>query len=402
MRINVFPFEMLFSSTNIPFCICTNEDIVFRFPSKDQSIFTKRFIKICLLDFFSRDKTSGPVIHFLNPGFYLGIVQLDQSTYLIIGPGIGRSYSIDEILPWMNSTLYEDNQDVFLRYLTSLSPITFANFQSTLRMAVYLYNGSELNFPDIKAEESLLLKAQVNTKLTNSLFEDREYMNFHTPEFLEAQLTEAIEQGNFAALESVAQHPAVGRPGVLSFDPEKQTRYMFVTVVSVCARAAMRGGLDYELACSMADVYCQRMDQLSDPVQILLLQNEMANDFCHAVHESAAYADYSPVIHSCINYIHMHTHDPICLNDLASYSHLSERRLSSRFQREVGCNIIDYIHKIKLEEAKMLLSSTNRSISQIAAFLSYSSQSYFTALFSKYYKVTPLQYRQSGHHPFEK
>ena len=390
------PCEMLYNSTNIPICICTQEEIQYSCPDDKIPVFTQRYVQFFLSDFQKQKNTFSPIIYFLNPGYYLGIIQLDEDLYMLLGPAVGRNYTSDEVVPWINAPLYNDNRDTFLRTMIGLHPVSIAAVQSTFRLAVYIYNQSILEPSAFEINESLNLKEQVNSKLTQSLFDDREANSFHTPEIIELQLTEAIRKGNMAALERISQQPVTGRSGTLSLDKERQLRYLFVTIVSVFARAAMQGGLDYELACSMADSYCQRMDQLSDSNQILILQYEMAKDFCHMVHNSMHHSDYSPTIQTCMDYIHMHTHDPIHLKDLSKVCFLSERRLSAKFRKEVGCNIVDYIQNTRLDEAKMLLAHSHHSISQIATFLSFSNQSYFTSVFKKHCKLTPLEYREKS------
>ena len=59
----------------------------------------------------------------------------------------------------------------------------------------------------------------------------------------------------------------------------------------------------------------------------------------------------------------------------------------------------EFIMRCKLEEAKSLLTYTDKSISEISSYLCFSSQAYFQNVFKKKYKITPNEYRrQSGIH----
>jgi AraC-like DNA-binding protein len=55
----------------------------------------------------------------------------------------------------------------------------------------------------------------------------------------------------------------------------------------------------------------------------------------------------------------------------------------------------EYVQREKMEEAVFLLRHTATSLSEIAAYLNYSSQSYFTQQFKKYTGETPERYRRS-------
>lgn len=55
--------------------------------------------------------------------------------------------------------------------------------------------------------------------------------------------------------------------------------------------------------------------------------------------------------------------------------------LSTKFKKETGMIISDYIMKEKIEEAKRLLRYTDKSATAIAAYLGFSSQSHFLTRF---------------------
>jgi AraC-like DNA-binding protein len=169
---------------------------------------------------------------------------------------------------------------------------------------------------------------------------------------------------------------------------------MFVTTVSVISRAAMRGGVSYENACSLADIYCQKMDSLSNLNDIQQLQFQMLRDFCKES-EKCNNSIHTPIIQEVCDYINKHSHEQISLEDLANICHLSPRRLSYKFYQEMNVSVVDYIHYIKLEEAKLLLRYSHHSISEISNYLGYTTQSYFTSKFKKHHKLTPHEYKTS-------
>ena len=229
-------------------------------------------------------------------------------------------------------------------------------------------------------------------RLNRYMSENREANWFHTPQSLENEITHAIASGNVEKIKSMLSHGMSGNLGILSHDPERQIRYMFVTAAAVFARAAMRGGLDYELCCSMADTFCQQMDALHTFDRILSLEYEMPLAFAEKVRETK-HARYSPLIESCCSHIYKHIHEPVRLEALAREHGMSTRGLSLRFRRETGLSVVDFINAAKMEEAENLLLHSGHAISEISAFLGFSSQSYFTSVFRKHRKVTPAVFR---------
>ena len=72
---------------------------------------------------------------------------------------------------------------------------------------------------------------------------------------------------------------------------------------------------------------------------------------------------------------------------------MSRRYLSTKFKKETGMTLSQYIQEQKIGKAKSLLKSTDRSILEIATYLGFSSQGYFQNVFKKLTGMTPKDYR---------
>lgn len=67
-----------------------------------------------------------------------------------------------------------------------------------------------------------------------------------------------------------------------------------------------------------------------------------------------------------------------------------------KFKTELGFTIGAFITRCKLEEAKMLLTYSTKSLAEISSYLCFSSQPHFQSLFKKQYHMTPLEYRKKS------
>ncbi|CQR47241.1 Arabinose operon regulatory protein [Paraliobacillus sp. PM-2] len=94
-------------------------------------------------------------------------------------------------------------------------------------------------------------------------------------------------------------------------------------------------------------------------------------------------------------YIYQHFKENITLDILSKLTHLNKFYLSHTFKNEIGRTPIEYLNYCRIEEAKVLLSTTNYSISQIATVIGYSSQSYFSEVFKKYESTSPSEFRKN-------
>lgn len=386
-------YRHLYGVSGIPMCIVERGTVLLSLPEEAAEVFTPRFLDLCRTDYevYAQSHT-GPLLMMLNPGYYLAVARLEGDRVLVLGPGALAQFAWSELLPWMKAPLFADNHSAMGRLLMSQAPTTAPQFFYTLSMALYLATGELLDPDTFSPFDADFLHYRVQPSLTQYMFDARESEGFHTPYSLEVQLSHAVETGNLELLKRVRLHGASGRLGRLSLNPDRQMRYMFVTTVAVFGRAALRGGLHYEKAYSMADIYCQRMDAMTNPADIEQLQSQVIEDFCRAVAELKT-GQYSPEVRRCYTYIQQHTHEKITLEMLAEHCGLSGRRLSEKFKKETGSSVVDCIHRIKMEEAELLLRDSDYTLGEISSYLGYANQSHFISVFRRRYGMTPMQYR---------
>lgn len=83
----------------------------------------------------------------------------------------------------------------------------------------------------------------------------------------------------------------------------------------------------------------------------------------------------------------------ICLKNLAKIINLHPVYLSRSFPVYFGCNIGEYIRKIKIEKSLGLLNQKQFSLSDISYSSGFADQSHFNRCFKEAYNITPNQYR---------
>ena len=73
---------------------------------------------------------------------------------------------------------------------------------------------------------------------------------------------------------------------------------------------------------------------------------------------------------------------------------ISLRQLNAKSKRELGHSILDEIARLRIEEAKRLILSTDDKLSAIAAATGFCNASYFSKVFQKVTGLTPHDWRQ--------
>ena len=122
----------------------------------------------------------------------------------------------------------------------------------------------------------------------------------------------------------------------------------------------------------------------------------MPIDFAKRVAQQQLPSGISQEVHDCMQYIAAHINEPVCVDDVVTFSGKSRAYLFKKFNVELQMSIGSYITQCRLREAKSLLKYTDKPLGEISNYLCFSSQSHFQNVFKKQYGITPLEYRKRG------
>jgi AraC-like DNA-binding protein len=385
----------LYESTSVPICICRKDGtIVFSHPSSIIGVYTTEFINQCIQDFQTqRRDPSHPLLLMIMSAFFLGIIECSADEYLILGPTSSVQIKQKDLHDFCQIAVHPNQILEFSAAVTRTPIMSYRQFASLVAVAIRLCTGLDTRFEEIVLQNNTSAQVEPDKELTRQVFELRENEILHTPYEFEQGMLAAVEAGDVARLTALVLQPITGRAGQMSSDTLRQEKYTFISAAAQFSRAAVRGGMNYEAACSLADVYCQQMDVMQRVQDISALLFQMTLDFCRHVHESQGKPNYSHPVRACCDYIFAHLHENIPMKVLAQVSGFCTKSISQKFIAETGYSIPDYIHREKMMEAAQLLEFSTHSISDISNYLQYSSQSYFTRIFRDIHKMTPRQYR---------
>ena len=96
----------------------------------------------------------------------------------------------------------------------------------------------------------------------------------------------------------------------------------------------------------------------------------------------------------CQEWIAENYRDPAPVAAMAQVSGLADRTFKRRFEAATGMSPLEYVHTLRLEEAKHMLETGNDSIESIANEVGYGDSGFFSRLFRRKVNLTPAQYRK--------
>ena len=199
---------------------------------------------------------------------------------------------------------------------------------------------------------------------------------------------------NYQQALSTSMGVSAGVP-VRTDDALRQSKTSIIVFTSLVCRAAIEGGLSPEEAYALGDNYIQAAESAKTLDELNPLSHLMYDDFIHRVHKCRTNPKLSIQVQKCVDYIEMHLDQKIRAADLAALVGYTEYYLTHKFKEETGLSVTDYTKFAKIERAKVLLKSTDQTVQDIAAALSFGTRNYFSRIFQEVTGQTPMEYRES-------
>ena len=166
--------------------------------------------------------------------------------------------------------------------------------------------------------------------------------------------------------------------------------------IALFAEAARRGGIPLKECSEIVANYYSDITKLEDIEQIDFLIGRCVLFFAEKVHSIPLPQNLDQSLLSSIHFIRQNVYSSLTVDDVAQQLGYSRSHTSKLFHEELGFTPGEFIIRTKLEESKILLAHSDKSLSEIASLLTFANQSHFQRSFKKHYNITPLQYRKKS------
>lgn len=101
------------------------------------------------------------------------------------------------------------------------------------------------------------------------------------------------------------------------------------------------------------------------------------------------------VMGEIVKYINRHYNENLNLKDLATRFYMNSSYLGQLFKKTMGIHFKSYLQKLRIEESKKLLKSSNLKIYEVASKVGYEDANYFVVKFEESEGVSPSFYRKN-------
>jgi AraC-like DNA-binding protein len=388
--------KMYYLDSNIPMYLFEGNKCIFCMPEQTNLTYPPEKYTEELLD-------SGKRISYCTTkyGIFFCSLKIDhlENGTLIFGPVTNIPYTESDLQQLYRDYTVPNSERMdfnsFLRQIPCLS------MHSLLKKCLFLNYCIHEELMTLEQLTSSVPGASTQISLTDASLLEETYQTKEDEQHnqtyaIEEQILRLVRTGNYRGFKNIEFSDSNYHLGVTGSTALRQLKNDIIITTTICTRAAIEGGLDYDSAYQLSDYFIQSSERLNSIERLYDLLSKVGYSFAEKVANSKAPVSTDGCIQKAIRYIQQNTNQHLTVGDVAAYVGFSKSYFSSYFKKTLGFSVSAFILRCKLEEGKELLQYTNKSISTISTFLCFSSQSHFQTAFKKQFGMTPNECRRMG------
>lgn len=101
------------------------------------------------------------------------------------------------------------------------------------------------------------------------------------------------------------------------------------------------------------------------------------------------------LLRDIMSYIDERLNDPLSITTICGEFYISRTRLQMIFHKQVGCSFKQYVTRMRIRKAKILIREDTRNMTEIACLLGFASIHYFSKAYKKETGMNPSEYARS-------
>ncbi len=321
----------------------------------------------------------------------------DGHRLVVAGPVSTNTVSPDAIHELMTQYAIGGSSRPAIEQFFSLTPsFSVHQFLHLLLLIHSLMNGEFLEVETYFHYRENITGNELKQETVNDLYQSKEDGIRQNSWQMEQLLFSCVERGDPETARKIMSQSYHVDSGTMGRAPLRQGQNVFIGVMTLVTRSAIRGGMDISEAYQLSDTYIMESERAVSQETIDALTYTAIMDFAQRVAAAQLPSGMSADVYRCLQYVSQNTNRHISVEDVAEEVGKSASYLSKKFYKELGFHLSSYILRRKLEEGKSLLSYSDRSISEISEYLCFSSQAHFQNSFKKQFGITPNEWRRKA------
>ena len=241
----------------------------------------------------------------------------------------------------------------------------------------------------LKAQEKMYQQARINETIQmykgQSLPSSREFFREK-----ESMLLTKVRTGNVQEAKALLNE-LIGYVLFSEGGDVDAVRIHAIELTILLSRVAMDGGARTDSIYELNSRFLVLMSKEQNTEDLCYLLQDVVESFMDAMFSSKDKGN--PYIRSALRYMAENYSQPLTLSQMADKVGLSKSYFSTLFHEIVGVSFREHLCRIRVEESKRLLLSSEYSLTDIAVAMGFTDQSHYCKMFKRIVGITPGQYR---------
>ena len=334
-----------------------------------------------------------PVMELENDTILYGICRDIHETTCILGPIAIKTLTASE------QYQYKNRHNLLAYTYYKIQYGTLVSTASALSLVHEKMNHESIDYTTIMSQ---LVEDENNQKISEKdiyhySLQNSEKKDDFLPRNVGDTVISAIMNGDMNTLKASWATNNGEHIGMMAITPLKQTEYLCVTGMAMFTRAAIKGGTNQDEACSISDLYLQKISICQDELEMKKLFRNAQFALCECVIRSKSKKNGIKFLDDCKQYIAQNLRNPITLDDISRAVGISKCYLTHQFSQQEGKSLKRHIHEERIKAAQNMLKYSDYPVPMIAAYFCFDSQSHFGSVFKKITGTTPTAYRKQNY-----
>ena len=384
--------KMYYQDSNIPMYLFSGNECTFCMPDQTELSYPP---VTYLQELFSDSNRISYSTSEYGISFYAIKLDYPENGHLIFGPITEVPYMASDLQHlYKDYTVPNDSRSDFNRFLRRIPCLSLG---SMLKKCIFLNYCLHKEILTPEQTNPNLIEPDngraANSSLLEENYQKKENEQHNQTYVIEEQFLKLVRTGNYEGFKNFTYNASNFHTGITGSTALRQLKNNIIITTTLCTRAAIEGGLDYDTAYQLSDYFIQASERLTSADRLNDLLAKVSYTFAEKVANTKTPVTSDGRIQKAIQYIQQNTNQHLTVGAVADYVGFSKSYFSAYFKKTLGFSVSAFILRCKLEEGKELLQYTDKSISTISEFLCFSSQSHFHTAFKKQFGITPSEYR---------
>jgi two-component system response regulator YesN len=167
-----------------------------------------------------------------------------------------------------------------------------------------------------------------------------------------------------------------------------------IEIITTLMRVAVEAGADQENLAVLSGKCVEEILKSDTVTALQSLMQQAIKGIIQEVYQGRKRMNLE-VFEKALNYIRDNFNKPITLEEVSDHVHISPYYFSHGFKNFTGMNFIDYVTKLRIDEAKKLLLTTDMNIGDIGKQVGYYDPNYFGRVFKNLVGMPPSKFKVS-------